>query len=155
MKRSHILIDKSTVIELPEVQPIPTPPAMIDVTLEAVFVFQNKICMVFGSDGQQIPELQGHWPDKEQEIRALANDETKFYLDAKWPIRPPPGYPNWDRFVKDQVFGSDMTLDESHMEDDTFVWWKYPDGYSLEQKKPYEGSESSFASLVANQAGLS
>lgn len=40
--------------------------------------WQNGMVMVFGYDGEQIPELQGRYEDMRAKVLAAADDQTRF-----------------------------------------------------------------------------
>lgn len=56
--------------------------------IEQVMVWPNGMVMVFGPNGEQLPEYQGRWSDKEAEIRAHFDGVIQFM--SEWiPPRAP------------------------------------------------------------------
>jgi hypothetical protein len=66
--------------------------------IEHVYRFANGLVMVFDEDGEQIPEYQGRWTEKREEILRDAQAWTEFYgADFRekvcWPLDPREEYP--------------------------------------------------------------
>jgi hypothetical protein len=50
----------------------------IDLVIKTVFVFRNGNVAVCDQHGQQMPEFQGRWSDKEGVIRAAAGPDVEW-----------------------------------------------------------------------------
>ncbi len=51
---------------------------MANKTPKSVYIWANGNVMVFDAEGQQIPDLQGVWVEKQADIEAAATPDTKW-----------------------------------------------------------------------------
>lgn len=49
-----------------------------------VYVFKNGMAMVFDYQGEQIPQLQGRWSEKREEIESASDVRTRWHHDVDW-----------------------------------------------------------------------
>jgi hypothetical protein len=51
--------------------------------IAGVYVFTNGVTMVFGEDGEQMPQFQGTLLEKKSAILNVSDESTEFHF-AKW-----------------------------------------------------------------------